>query len=464
ALLEEQPADREDRSLLASLELSLERLPEQCREWLPRLGVFQGGCSEEMVGRVTGIEEADWQELRSHLLRAGLMRDEQVPNTGHTFLRFHPTLAPALWQKLSTEKQSELTVTHWRAYYQLSQKLYVQDSRTPYAARDYARVELANLLRAVSSCLETGQEKGLDFTDKVNRFLNAFGMQRERQTLVEAAAKEERDVGSQSWFLSQYNLGEQLLYKGQAGEAEGIFRAMLKNVGKENTYNRCLTLHMLGRCLKFQVQHAEAKKLYLMAIAELSRLEEHHEVEREIALVQTDLGEVLRDEGNYKESKCAYEIALEVCTNQNDYRQQLAVKEHIGTLALVQNDLAEAAQWYQNGLESSRRLNEPDLEALFLYQFGLLYQKRNKLQKSEQMYRESARLREKNGVMGGPYGAATSWDSLACVIILAGRPKEAESWYRKAIAASKQAEDQSGAARIMSNLAGLLWGMEVSGI
>lgn len=42
ALLEAQPADREDRSLLASLELSLERLPERCRKWLPRLGVFQG--------------------------------------------------------------------------------------------------------------------------------------------------------------------------------------------------------------------------------------------------------------------------------------------------------------------------------------------------------------------------------------------------------------------------------------
>ena len=27
----------------------------------------------------------------------------------NTFLRFHPTLAPALWQKLAKEEQAELT-------------------------------------------------------------------------------------------------------------------------------------------------------------------------------------------------------------------------------------------------------------------------------------------------------------------------------------------------------------------
>uniref|UniRef100_UPI004057A5F9 CHAT domain-containing protein n=1 Tax=Candidatus Electronema sp. TaxID=2698783 RepID=UPI004057A5F9 len=47
-LLALQPLNREDRSLLASLELSIERLPEQCRTWLPRLGVFAGGGLEEI--------------------------------------------------------------------------------------------------------------------------------------------------------------------------------------------------------------------------------------------------------------------------------------------------------------------------------------------------------------------------------------------------------------------------------
>ncbi len=108
ALLEEQPVNRDDRSLLASLELSIERLPEQCREWLPRLGVFQGGGLGNIVQGVTEIKGSSWYELRSYLLQAGLMEEVQILGNDLLGLRFHPTLTPALWQKLGKEEQVAL--------------------------------------------------------------------------------------------------------------------------------------------------------------------------------------------------------------------------------------------------------------------------------------------------------------------------------------------------------------------
>jgi hypothetical protein len=187
ALLALQPLNREDRSLLASLELSIERLPEQCRKWLPRLGVFAGGCLEEMLREVTGFEKIGWQELRSNLLRAGLMQVAYVTGTDKIWLRFHPTLAPALWQKLGKEEQEQLLECYWQEYYQLSKQLYRLDDTNPHAARAIAQYELPNLLHAVYAALHTGSsEESVDFADNVNRFLIFFGMRRHWQAAQSA--------------------------------------------------------------------------------------------------------------------------------------------------------------------------------------------------------------------------------------------------------------------------------------
>ncbi|MCP4690900.1 MAG: hypothetical protein GY859_22805, partial [Desulfobacterales bacterium] len=59
ALLAESPADAADKSLMASLNLSLDRLDEEARKWLPRLAVFQGGAMEDVLLGVTGLGKTD---------------------------------------------------------------------------------------------------------------------------------------------------------------------------------------------------------------------------------------------------------------------------------------------------------------------------------------------------------------------------------------------------------------------
>ncbi len=58
-LLAESPEDAPDRSLLASLTLSLDRLDDEARKWLPRLGVFHGGAMEDVLLQVTGLGQTD---------------------------------------------------------------------------------------------------------------------------------------------------------------------------------------------------------------------------------------------------------------------------------------------------------------------------------------------------------------------------------------------------------------------
>ena len=58
---------------------------------------------------VAGADPSTWPQLREKsLLQSGLIEAGRIPETDKTFLRFHPTLAPALWQKLDKEEQDAL--------------------------------------------------------------------------------------------------------------------------------------------------------------------------------------------------------------------------------------------------------------------------------------------------------------------------------------------------------------------
>ncbi|MEM9368888.1 MAG: hypothetical protein AAGD07_23085 [Planctomycetota bacterium] len=112
--------------LIASLQLSLERLSDEERHAVRRLGVFQGGAMEaellaimEWDGRLSlresGVTDADpdatfaerkatiWPALRRRLEEVALIEAESIPGVVPPFLRFHPTLAPMLRASLTPE-------------------------------------------------------------------------------------------------------------------------------------------------------------------------------------------------------------------------------------------------------------------------------------------------------------------------------------------------------------------------
>jgi hypothetical protein len=178
ALLLCEPENNEDKSLLASLKLSLDCLSPDERELVKWLGIFQGGVMEDMLLKITGLVKSDeppeitqarllckalkngdvitfaravginlrddailpeevlrqikqivseelseilndpleeisketWQKLRANLESTNLIQVECLNHLGITepYLKFHPTLAPAMWVELTTTQQEEL--------------------------------------------------------------------------------------------------------------------------------------------------------------------------------------------------------------------------------------------------------------------------------------------------------------------------------------------------------------------
>jgi tetratricopeptide (TPR) repeat protein len=537
AILDTSNLEDKDRSLVASLNLSLERLDEQAKALLPRLGVFQGGAFEDSLLAITGLGKTDqeiqndqlrsllellqsqgleavtqtfdlpteslqalaqlsadpqqltdlldslpatrawednidpstWLNLRTSLVNAGLIELEAVPCVNLPFIKFHPTLAPVLLLKLRdrsptfptyltsptspTTEEAQLLARHRERYYQLSLSLYVEDNKNPDFARSILRRELPNLLFAVDHALSLQEDWAVDFVNSLNRFLDFFGLNKTRQTLTERASQQSNEVGSNDWYLAESNKGERLWQAGQTQQAEKIFQNMLNALGETASYQRCLTLSSLGRCLMSQGRSSEAATHYRQAIAEAQQLQSNDSVKKQIGLLQTDLGSVLMLMGDYGAARIAYEEALAIKEEIGDEREQAVTLGNLGTLALREGNLAEAAQRYQIALRRFQQLGEPQSEAVLWHQLGLVYQTAEQWAEADQSYRESARIKESQGNLTG---ASKTWGQLALLNTKTGNLDSAEAWYRKAIKAGQVAGDSLGVSITLNNLAALL--------
>jgi tetratricopeptide (TPR) repeat protein len=449
-------ADTPNNPLLASLNLSVSRLDPEAQEWIKRLGVFQGGAFEDDLIAITEIAETEWHELRTQLEATGLIRAESLSHlgVGVPFLKFHPTLAPAMLSRLTEPEQQQLLSRYRQRYYQLSGYLYFEDDKNPFFTRAIAQRELPNLLYAVRGSIAAGEDFAVDFVDKVNKHLYIFGLNQDRENLTEMAQHMGGEVGSQTWYLTRSNTGEQLCNAGRYAEAEAVFQEILTGLGATPSYNRCVTLGRLGRCYRSTGQPERAAATYRLGLEGAAMLEQSDGVKRQMGLLQTDLGDVLRAMGDYDRARESYAASLAIKKEiGGDRRGEAVVQGQLGTLALVQNNLTEAAQRYQEALQIFQQLNEPESEATVWHQLGMTFEESRQWEAAEQAYRQAAQIDEAQGDLAG---AAMTWNQLAIVSAVAGKLTEAEAWYRKALEADRVTNNTIGISIGLSNLANLL--------
>lgn len=440
-------------ALVASLQLSLDRLDPAARLALPRLGVFQGGAMEDDLLAITGLDAALWPALRRQLEDAALLAAETLEGVTVPYLRFHPTLAPLLWAELDEARRAGLESAFRRRHYQTARYLYHEDQRHPHQARAIARRELPNLLHAVQGALAAGEAEAVSFAESVNRFLYFFGLKREAEQLAALAQAASGEIGSEPWVLAQSNHGDQLLAAGKIAEAGRLFADILAQLGEAPSHQRAATLERLGRCQGDAGRPDWAEASYRQGLAVCTQLEQSDGVKRLLAGLSNDLADALTDQGRYREARLVYESALEIKQTLGDIRGLGVTQGQLGTLALMENNPAEAAQRYQAALALFRQLKEPASEAIVLHQLGMAFQQARQFDAAEQHYRDAARIHEG---LGNLAGAAGTWNQLAAVCQLAGKPDVAQAWYRKAIAVQRQTSQPLELANSLNNLANLL--------
>ena len=443
--LEKFLAETPDNPLLASLNLSLDRLDEESRGLLPKLGIFQGGAFEDDLLNITELAEKQWQTLRATLETTGLVQAELLPDVSVPYIRFHPTLAPALKSHLTTVKLVGLLARHQERYYQLSGYLYDEDKRNPHQARAIVQRELPNLMYAVKGALAAKTDNAMEFINYVNWFLDFFGLNRDRTDLTQQAEQ----IGG---YLAMSNKGEHWYSQGKYLDAEQVFNEILTSL-VEQPYQRCITLGRLGRCFSKQGKAEQAITSYRQSLVVAEQLKQSKGVKRHKGILHTNLADVLRDKKDFEEAKKAYEAALVIDEELGDLRGAAVVQGQLGTLALMQENLPEAEQRYCEALVIFQRLNEPEGEAVLHHQLGMVYETVRQWDAAELAYRESARIKESQGNL---IGAGRTWNQLAMVNVGTGKFAAAEGWYRKALDYFKTLGEKGSIAKVLNNLASLL--------
>jgi tetratricopeptide (TPR) repeat protein len=451
-LLAAEPLADKQRCLVASLNLSLERLDTDLLAVLPRLGVFQGGALEFQILDVLQFEPEQWQKLKVALLRTGLV---QVEN--RMFLRFHPTLAPVLWGRLTTVEQGELRLRHQQKYYVLASALYHFDNQNPEVARIAVRKELANLLWAVNGMLDEQAENAVGFVTILNKFLGNFGLKRDLSFLTERLSRVVGAVGSNSWYLLRFIQAEQLLNAGQYPAASDLFAEILQILDPEKSFDRVKALVGFARCLKFLGKLPAAAQSLDDALKLSEQLEPSDEVKKQRGMVYADLGDVLISLGQYGQAQQLYEDLLAI-DKELDNQRSAHIEGQLGTLAMLQGDLNTAIDRYQSVLATSQQLEQPEMEAGawhqlgMAYQVGMVYGEGQNWELADRAYRKSARINEQQGNIDG---AARTYTHLA-ILNQQQNPFEAEKWYRKALQSYRQIGDQVCESQVLSNLSVLL--------
>jgi tetratricopeptide (TPR) repeat protein len=437
ALLLCEPVGSEDKSLLASLKLSLERLPPEQRELVKRLGVFQAGAWEGVIEDITEIIETKWAMLSSTLESIGLIQIDRLNHLNVTFpyLKFHPTLAPTLWQEVTPTQQNELSARYRQSYYRLSSSLYFEDRKNPHIARAVALRELPNLFCAVYAALQINEAFAVKFADNLNNFLDDFGLQRDRATLIgmsQSAINPEKDLAQ--WHSAQRNYSEQLIDNGQYEQAEVILQEILHHLETIPSYEHCLTLELLGRNCGVQGKREEAIRYFQEGLNLAQQLEKTEIIQQHIGVLFTHLAIIFTDKEDFPQARNCYEQALSIAKNIGDIRQEVVVNAELGTLAMFQHNLEEAEHCFNDALELFGLLNEPATEAKIQNQLGMVYFEQKKWKDAESAYRKSAKIKEgQNNLVG----AAISWNNIALVMAAQGKSKPAEKWYREAIEIQK---------------------------
>jgi tetratricopeptide (TPR) repeat protein len=444
-LLAAEPLGDKDRCLVASLNLSLERLDADLLELLPRLGVFQGGALEYMILKVLPFAPEQWQELKAALLRTGLVRLE---NIGKLFLGFHPTLAPVLWRRLTAAEQGDLRLRHQQEYCCLLGTLCIEDSKDTEFIRVIARRELANLLWAINGLLDDRSENAVYVVTGVNLFLDYFGLKRDRAFLTERLDRVVGTVGSKNWYFVRINQGEQLYNTGQYQAAANLFAEILQTPDPEQSFDRIKIMIDLGRCLASQGQLSAAASYLGEAL-----LEQSDGGKQDSAAIYINIGIVLTDLGEYFLAQQFYEQSLAISQESGARRNTAGTEMELGTLAMRQGDLATAAQRYQLALEIFQQLEESQSEAKVWYQFGRVYEEGQNWVAADRAYRESARINEQQGNI---VEAAQTYDQIAILNQMMQKPSEAEQWFRKALKIDREVRNRLGESRRLYNLACLL--------
>lgn len=464
AQLQERYPDNRERSLYASVELSLRRLPEGVRETIRPLGVFQGGGHLMAMAMALGVDLEKPQlmtEMAKSLERVGLAEFIE-----YGYLRLDPALGPLLSGEMSEAEQAAARDRWATAMALVTGVLYrEQSSSDPKAVSVLTLLDMANLLGALEHLGKAAPaEVVVEVATSVENMLQSLGRPKAlaRVSRLREAAAAVLGEWSHAKFIAEDQAVDRLLDVGRFREAILLAQSNLERAktGGENAYvsaayDLAMAHFTLGRALEMG-GHAEA------ALGPLREAQTRFQALADggqqfaagmAAAAFTEIGDCLVRLGRLDEAALAYEEGNRRAEQLKHARSVAAGKAQLGLVRLLQRRYGEALAAYEEARQTFELLGEPSTVAISWHQIGAVHQSAGQHDEAEKAYQAALQIRVKIGDRSGEAGTLNQFGILYGE---RGRLEDAVPFYQKAAAVYRELADLAKEGVVCSNLADML--------
>jgi tetratricopeptide (TPR) repeat protein len=460
------PDDRE-RSLFASVELSLGRLTPEMRQMIRPLGVFQGEAHLAVLGLMfadegvrtlvrldqTKVWTPDEVTALVGQLAQALLGVNLAELMEYNHLRLHPALCPYLAQELTAEETADLTARWADGMLQLTNFLYDQMFEDTQLAYTLTRLELPNLLHLLEYLADP--ETRLAVATRVEQLLANLDHPRllKRVVAIREQVSQQLSGGlTDIRFEARRNEIERLLQAGQLPQAYRAAQQLLADCqgpgSQVSAYFQALALWLLGRVLQTGGAAREALSHLREAHRRFEQLGEPGA--RMAAVTLAEQGACLLILGRLEEAAQACEGNIKRAEALRDARQVAAGKANLATVRMLQGRYAEALAAYQSARQTFAGLGEPREVAGMWHQIGRVHEEAGNYEAAEEAYRESLALKVKLKDLAGEADTLTQLGNLYGKM---GRLEEAVTFYRQAADICVKLEDLAREGHVRNNLA-----------
>jgi tetratricopeptide (TPR) repeat protein len=452
AELHEQYPDDRERSLYASVELSLRRLPENVRQAVDLLAVFHGGVNARVWW-----PDISFQTLQTELTRTGLAQPYL-----HDHMRLHPALAPYLKTRLSSAHMAKAQEKWAQGMKSLADFLYEQQFENTQLSAELTLLELPNLMALLAYTQQREDAEAIvEIAGRIEGILKNLGRRQILQQVV--AVREKAEKGLKAWnntsFASAFNQIERLIEKGSLGPAQTAAQDLLKkslDAGEDAypgaAYNIAMANKKLGSVLSMSGASEPALTYLESARTQFDRLgrDGNKSAQTMASACLTEQGDCLRSLGRLDEAAAAYEKGIAISEKLGDLRGAAVKKGQLGTVRYVQKQYAEALSAYESAIQSFESLGEPASVATIWHQMAMVHEASNNYPAAETAYRKSLGIRVQQN---NKDGEAASLLQLGNLFNKMGQLEDAVTFYRQAADIFVELGDMAKEGVARSNLA-----------
>jgi len=430
------PEDRE-KSLYASIELSLRRLPKDIKDKLKILALFHGGVHLAIWEQLLNLEKTEeMQEIAALLIDVGLAEDK-----GYGHLQIDPALPSYMLSQISESEKEEMQVKWAEAMADLVNYLYKEWFKDAKKAARLVILELPNLLELLEYMKDTySPEDVVKTASRIEQLIAPLHKPNALKKVVQIRETANENIKEWSNAASQAERRKIERFQAQGDLLAAIDtsqRLLQKSLDEGEDaypgadYDIAMAFHYKGQIYKTAGSSEQAIDFLEQAILHFGKLADagNKTAEGMMSASLKEKADCLKHLGRLDDADDTYNQVLKISEKLDNKRSVAASKGQLGSVYLCQKKYKEAIEAYEYAKEIFEQLGEFEMMSAAYQQIGMVYQETDNFKAAEKAYKQSLSIDVK---IKNKRGEATSLYNLGKLFNYNGYLEEAVTFCRQA--------------------------------